>query len=148
MTAQFPEKIIYQGEELAMCTEPLEDYFSKGGIRPCFRRSSTALWRRYIGSWEIVDDRLYLTGLEAWLEDGTKATTAMIFPAFPDKIFAQWYSGQLRIPQGELVEYIHMGYGSTYERDLLLEVRCGAVVETSVRHNDVSASDGDDGLPF
>lgn len=22
MTAQFPEKIIYQGEELAMCTEP------------------------------------------------------------------------------------------------------------------------------
>ncbi|AMY72008.1 hypothetical protein AKL17_1p0007 (plasmid) [Frigidibacter mobilis] len=40
------------------------------------------------------------------------------------------------------------GYGSTYERDLLLEVRCGAVVETSVRHNDVLASDGDDGLPF
>ncbi|WP_166507301.1 hypothetical protein [Frigidibacter mobilis] len=85
MTAQFPEKIIYQGEELAMCTEPLEDYFSKGGIRPCFRRSSTALWRRYIGSWEIVDDRLYLTGIEAWLEDGTRATTAMIFPAFPTR---------------------------------------------------------------
>ena len=148
MTAQFPEKILYQGEKYAMCTEPLEDYFAKGGVRPIFRRSSTALWRRYIGLWEIVDDRLYLTGLEGWLEDGTKATTAMIFPAFPEKIFAQWYSGQLRIPQGEMLEYIHMGYGSTYERDLFLEVRCGVVIETSVRHNEVKASDHDGELPF
>ncbi|AOZ70746.1 hypothetical protein LPB142_16575 [Rhodobacter xanthinilyticus] len=69
-----------------MCTEPLEEYFSKGGLRPSLRRSSTALWRRYIGSWKIVDDRLYLTGLEGWLEDGTKVSTAMIFPGFPDKV--------------------------------------------------------------
>lgn len=148
MTAQSPEKIVYQGEKFVMCTEPLEDYFSKGGIRPWLQLSSTALWRRYVGSWEVVDDRLYLTNLDGRLEDGTKVTVATIFPGFPDKFFAQWYSGQLRIPQGELLEYIHMGYGSTYERDLLLEVRCGVVVETSVRHNEVEASDDDDWLPF
>lgn len=148
MTAQSPERIVYMGKRLSMCTEPLEDYFSKGGIRPNLRRSSTALWRRYIGSWEIVDDRLYLTGLDGWLEDGTRVTAGMIFPGFPDKVFAQWYSGQLRIPEGELRKYVHMGYGSTYERDLLLEVRDGVVIETSLRHNEVEASDDDDWLPF
>lgn len=148
MTAQAPEKIVYQGEKFGMCSEPLEDYFSKGGIRPKFRRSSTALWRRYIGGWEVMDNRLYLTELDGWLENGTKVTVPMIFPGFPDKVFAQWCSGQLLIPQGELLEYIHMGYGSTYERDLLLEVQCGVVVETSVRHNEVEASDDDDWLPF
>lgn len=124
-----------------MFTEPLEEYFSQGGIRPSLRRSSTALRRRSIGSWEIGDDRLYLTGIEGWLEDGTKVTTAMIFRGFPDKVFAQWYSGQIRIPQGELLEYVHMGYGSTYERDLLLEVRSGVVVGTWGRHNEAEASD-------
>jgi hypothetical protein len=34
MTAQSPERIVYMGKRLSMCTEPLEDYFSKGGIRP------------------------------------------------------------------------------------------------------------------
>ena len=148
MTAQSPERIVYMGKRLSMCTEPLEDYFSKGGIRPNLRRSSAALWRRYIGSWEIVDDRLYLTGLDGWLEDGTRVTAGMIFPGFPDKVSAQWYSGQLRIPEGELLKYVHMGYGSTYERDLLLEVRDGVVIETSLRHNEVEASDDDDWLPF
>lgn len=148
MTAQSPERIIYKGKKLFMCTEPLEEYFSKGGLRPSLRRSSTALWRRYVGSWELVDDRLYLTDLDGWLEDGTKVTTAMIFPAFPEKVFAQWYSGQIRIPQGELLRYVHMGYGSTYERDLLLEVRDGVVIQASVRHNEVEASDDDDEPPF
>ena len=148
MTAQSPERIVYMGKRLSMCTEPLEDYFSKGGIRPSLRRSSTALWRRYIGSWEIENDRLYLTDLDGWLEDGTRVTAGMIFPGFPDKVFAQWYSGQLRIPEGELLEYVHMGYGSSYERDLLLEVRDGVVIATSLRHNEVEASDDDDRLPF
>ena len=85
---QTPEKIIYQGEKLKMCTEPLEDYFSKCGTRPKFQLSHTALWRRYIGCWEVVDDRLYLTDLSGWLEDGTKATVATVFPGFPDKVLA------------------------------------------------------------
>lgn len=148
MTAQSPERIVYMGKKLSMCTESLEDYFSKGGIRPSLQRSSTALWRRDIGSWEVVDDRLYLTELDGWLEDGNKVTAAMIFPGFPDKVFAQWFSGQIRIPQGELLEYVHMGYGSTYERDLLLELRDGVVIETMLRHNEVEASDDDDSLPF
>jgi hypothetical protein len=57
-----------------------------------------------------VDDRLYLIDLNGWHEDGSKITVAMIFLGFPNKVFAQWHSGQLRIPQGKLLEYVHMGY--------------------------------------
>jgi hypothetical protein len=148
VTAQTPEKIIYQGEKLNMCTEPLEDYFSKGGTRPKFQLSHTALWRRYIGYWEVVDDRLYLTDLSGWLEDGTKATVARIFPGFPDKVFAQWFSGTLHIPQGKALKYIHLGYGSRHERDLLVDVLSGIVVATTVRCIEDETTDEDDDLPF
>lgn len=139
MTAQIPENIFYQGEKCKMCTEPLEDYFSQGGIRPDFRPRHTALWRCYVGSWEIVKDHLYLVGLEGWLEDGTEVTVEMLFPGSPNKVFAQWYSGTLYIPQGELLVNIHRGYESIYERDLLLDVQSGVVVATTVRHNEIAA---------
>ena len=99
------------------------------------------MWRGYVGSWEIVDDRLYLVGLSGTLEGGADATLATIFPDFPDRVFAHWYSGTIRIPQGKQLEYVHMGYGSTFERDLFLDIERGVIVATRVRHNGTAESD-------
>ena len=121
-----------------MCTNPLSDYFAMGGFNPRFESNCTALWRGYVGSWEIVDDRLYLVGLTGTLEDGAEASLATIFPEFPERVFAHWYSGTIRIPQGKQLEYVHMGYGSTFERDLFLDVERGVVVTTRVRQNGVA----------
>ncbi len=33
MTAQIPEQLRYEGEDLATCTNPLDDFFTMGGIR-------------------------------------------------------------------------------------------------------------------
>ena len=142
MTAQIAEKLRYQGDDVAMCTNPLSDYFAMGGTNPRFESNCTALWRGYVGSWEIIDDRLYLIGLNGTLEDGTDASLATIVPGFPDRVFAHWYSGTIRLPQGKQLEYVHMGYGSTFERDLFLEVERGVVVATRVQHNGVAESDG------
>src|SRR5690606_1599815 len=101
----------------------------------------TALWRGYTGDWEIVDERLYLVGLQGSLEDGTEASVATFFPEFPDRVFAHWFSGTIRVPQGKMLEYLHHGYGSTYERDLLLELDHGVVTSTTVRHNGTSEDD-------
>ena len=141
MTAQIAERLHYQGEDVAMCTNPLSDYFAKGGTNPRFECNCTALWRGYVGSWEIVDDRLYLVGLSGTLEGGADATLATIFPDFPDRVFAHWYSGTIRIPQGKQLEYVHMGYGSTFERDLFLDIERGVIVATRVRHNGTAESD-------
>jgi hypothetical protein len=75
------------------------------------------------------------------LEDGTEASVATIFPDFPERAFAHWYSGTLRIPQGKQLKYVHMGYGSTFERDLFLEVERGVVKNTRVRHNGTAESE-------
>ena len=64
MTAQIAERLLYEGSEHAMCTNPLDDYFAMAGARPLFASTSTALWRGYVGRWEIVNDRLYLVGLQ------------------------------------------------------------------------------------
>ncbi|HMM54214.1 MAG TPA: hypothetical protein PKC23_04240 [Candidatus Desulfobacillus sp.] len=141
MTAQIAERLRYQGEEMALCANPLDDYFDLGGEKPPFVASSTALWRGYVGSWEIVDGRLYLVGLEGLLEDGSEATLASVFPGFPDRVFAHWYSGILRVPQGRQLLYVHAGYNSRYERDLLLEVERGVVTATRTRHNGTAISE-------
>lgn len=141
MTAQIAERLLYQGREVAMCTNPLSDYFAMGGYTPRFESNCTALWRGYVGRWEIVDERLYLIELHGTLEDGTEASVATIFPDFPERVFAHWYSGTIRIPQGKLLDYVHMGYGSTYERDLFLDIERGVVVATRVRHNGIADSD-------
>lgn len=135
MTAQFAERLRYEGQDHAMCTNPLSDFFDMGGINPGFVSNCSALWRGYVGSWEIIDGRLYLTALSGTLESGSEASLTTIFPDFPERVFAHWYSGRIRIPQGNQIKYVHMGYGSTFERDLFLDLERGIVKNTSVRHN-------------
>lgn len=135
MTAQIGEKLIYEGREVSMCSEPLGDFFALGGTHPEFQFTCTALWRGYVGTWEIINDRLYLVGLSGTLKDGTEATLETVFPAYPDRVFAHWFSGTLRIPEGKQLEYVHMGYASTYERDRILQIEKGVVVGCNVRQN-------------
>ena len=138
MTAQIGEQIKYQGVQLTMCTTPLSDYFRFGGDRPDFQAECTALWRGYVGRWEIVDNRLYLVGLYGILKDDSEASLETVFPDHPDRVFAHWYSGILRIPQGKLLNYEHAGFASTYEKDLLLSVKKGVITSENTRHNGTS----------
>lgn len=143
MTAQISERLIYEGQQLSMCTNPLSLYFAMGGDGPKFEYNCTALWRGYVGTWEVVDGRLYLIELRGELEGGGVACVATIFPDYPNRVFAHWYSGTIRIPQGKLLNYVHMGYGSTYERDLFLEIEKGVLKTTRVRQN--GQAEGDSG---
>ena len=145
MTAQIPERLRYQGNDHAMCTNPLSDYFVMGGESPNFEVSCTALWRGYVGSWEIVADRLYLIGLNGRLEGGGRVSLETIFPGFYDRVFAHWYSGTIRLPQGRQIQYVHMGYGSTYEQDLFLTIERGVVTQQTIKQNGQADSEAPDG---
>ncbi len=138
MTAQIGEKLHYKGHVVSMCSQPLGDYFELAGIEPGLEVSCTALWRGYVGTWEILDKRLYLIGLSGTLLDGAEANVATFFPDFRDRVFAHWYSGELRVPQGKLLNYVHQGYNSTYESDLIIAVDKGIIVRTKVRRNGTS----------
>ena len=141
MTAQIGEYLRYLGEGVSMCTQPLGDYFAMGGRKPEFQANCTALWRGYVGGWEIVAGRLYLVELTGTLVDGSEADLETVFPGFPERVFAHWYTGTLRIPRGQRLRYRHSGYGSVYERDEMLEFEQGVIRRTWVRHNGEAAPD-------
>ncbi|WP_374581593.1 hypothetical protein [Pseudoduganella sp.] len=134
MTAQFMENLVYEGVAMAMCTAPLSDFFALGGravrLKP---RTNTALWRGYIGSWEVLDGRLYLVGISATMECGGKATLEHFFPGYPKRVFAHWFSAELRVPTGELRKYVHMGWASEYEDEMIVSLQRGVVTGVRMR---------------
>ncbi len=139
MTAQVSETLIYNGKQLMMFTTPLDLYLKAN--RLSFVSPHTACWRGYEGTWEIKgsesNERLYLVALRAYRSYEDISGLEDIFPGFPDGVFAHWFSGQIRLPQGNLLKYIHGGYASTYEYDLFLEIKKGLVMNKRAVHNTV-----------
>lgn len=142
MTAQFSELLLLEGKQKALCSYPLASYFALGGESVAFRASSTALSRGYIGTWEILDQgqvqRLYLIRLQGSLQDESPVSLETVFPGYTERVFAHWFSGALRLPQGQLLHYVHGGFGSCYEQDLLVDVTRGVVTAKRVRVNGFS----------
>lgn len=132
MTAQFHEKLILEGKATSMAFCPpiptdhpdiavLNDDEMRADIAAGRTNSfiySTACWRQYIGTWELKAGRLYLTHVEGRF----RLTCA-------EPIFADWVTAILRIPDGELLRYVHMGFGSVYEFETHLKIEQGIVVD-------------------
>ena len=110
MTAQVGETIIYKGERTSMATEPLEEYL-KTREDISFESYTTACWRGYFGTWEIKQNKLYLIKLRAFVKMNEKVKEVGLDHLFPEQneVFASWFSGEIRLPQGEMLNYIHGG---------------------------------------
>ena len=136
MTSQFPEKLVYNGEDVGMCSTPLDDYFTLINWQPDFLVNCTGLWRGYVGGWLIEKQRLYLTEIKnAKLPSGEEVTLETFFPDSDGKVFAHWFSGTIRIPRGELIKYFHGGFASVYERDECLEFKEGVLTDQWIQEN-------------
>jgi len=133
MTAQAAEILHYNGRELALCAEPLDLYLANNDIKFDSENISTACWRGYIGEWLIENRRLYLIGITDL--DDKPIALSKIFPDNPKRVFAHWVTGELRCPEGKLLNYIHMGYASLHERDLFLEFRQGELIAERLVYN-------------
>lgn len=132
-TAQMPDLLIYEGKTVGIFSNPLETYFDKNHPRPneLFKTSCTASWRGYLATWEIKHGFLYLVKLVegSCSNDATEIPLAQLFPKQKAPIQATWFSGSLVIPQGNELEYVHMGYGSVYEKELHLMIKNGKLVD-------------------
>ena len=146
MTAQIPEKLIYKGEELNLCSTPLEPFFQNTRFPRRLASTSTALWRGYVGTWSIEDGRLYLTDIHAHIDvpdepEYVEVGMKELFPYATDGVFAHWFTGDLRCSMGALLEYRHMGFMSTYEKDLFILVKRGVVQQEHLVVNGVAPPD-------
>ncbi len=137
-TAQFGDRLIYKGQTYEIFTNPLESFFNNEHPRPenLFKYSCTACWRGYIATWKIEEGRLWLVkAIEGSCD--INAAEIDLSGVFGKKlpVEATWYSGVLRVPQGELLDYVHMGYESVYEKELLITIQKGKVIKEETIDN-------------
>ena len=133
MTIQAGDILSYSGEKTTIATEPLKSYLeTRSDVG--FIYKSTALVRGYIGTWEIKSKKLYLVSLAGFIENNEKVDLNYLFPN-KTEVFADWFSGDIRIPEGELLEKINLGYASVFENDRILTIKEGILISETVKNN-------------
>lgn len=128
MTAQTREILIYNNEEYRMANEPLDAYFAQLPSGILLEPYSSACWRGYIGTWEIKDNKLFLTDFNGYTTGHKEVGLDFIFPD-KKEVFAEWVNGEIWLPHGEMVNYIHSGYDSIYEKELILKFEKGVLMD-------------------
>jgi hypothetical protein len=143
MTVQKREQLLYKTELMALDTEPLEVYFKQTGQRPAFGFVATNNWRGYIGEWEIVDGKLYLkqllqmgfrkteTGVALCLVPN-KISIVDIFPESDGRVHADWFTGNLLCPQGDLLKDHSRSFEPRYARYRVFTIEWGILTNSAV----------------
>lgn len=138
-TAQAPDYLDLDGEEVALFTNPLDDYLTKHpNALPESDTVSSGNWRGYVAYFVAKDgqlmlDRIMMHGVgpgaaSQSLDDAPVDVLDRVFPG-RQQVEATWYSGTLVMPRGKRISYVHMGYGSTFERYTLHTVRDGLITQ-------------------
>ena len=65
--------------------------------------------------------------LVGFIENNLQVDLNYLFPN-QTEVFASWYSGDIRIPEGELLKRINEGYASVFEKDRILSFREGRII--------------------
>jgi len=124
MTAQITDSIMINDDVHMMYGWPLEQYWDRHNNKPPLYGSNTAMYRRgYYAKWSIEDARLYLIdfyGSTMNMETIYPLVELSLHDLFPGagKVFAEWYTGDIQIPMGNQIDYVHYGYGRSYIRVL------------------------------
>ena len=151
MTCQIPEQIENQNAMLPCYSEPLRPRLppaSGGTDGDCafpypFSKLCSALWRGYVGQWNIENNRLFLVALEGTCPDGAPASLTTIFPDHNGPIFADWYTGDLHCARGKVIGQIDGFYLNVYEEDVVMRILAGVVIGTEVLRNEMPAPTAD-----
>ena len=132
MTAQAPEVLIYKNLKLTIDCEPLQQYFQTFINLPIFTFNDTDCYRGYIGKWEIKEHKLYIVDLNGHTSNGY-VNLNYLFPQ-KNEVFADWFSGIINIPQGEVLEYSRLT-PINYEKYIVLTFENGVLIKQQLRDN-------------
>lgn len=141
-TAQIPDILIHKGDTLPLFDCPLEYLRNPALTHPanlfggkgCFY---TSCWRNYVATWEIIDNKLYLTRIRNACYPTGQGYVAASFISrtdtvgtefadlkrlFPDKyedgrVLADWVNTSMISPRGEVLYYVHDGFQSIFEKE-------------------------------
>jgi len=167
-TGQITDVIIYKGDTLSFSwySYPLDFYPNRELINPrslfeCrIGPCCTCCWRGYIAIWEIIDNKLYLTKIKNYCYlsymrdvaaynnvgigiDSIGSEFADLKVLFPEryengKIYADWFTGNIAIPQGKTLFYVPTKEQYAYERELEFYFEKGILKWTKLCDNSKS----------
>ena len=139
MTKQAGDILSYNGKKTTIATEPLKPYLvTRNDVSFIFK--STALIRGYIGNWKIKNKKLYLVSLVGFIKNNKKLDLNYLFPNTTE-VFAVWFSGDIRIPEGDMLQKNNIGYASIFARDRILNFNKGMLIAETVIDNTKSKSE-------
>ncbi len=138
-TGQVPDYLIIEKDTLAIQSNPLEGYFKDHPIpEKLITRLSSANWRGYIAYFKFLDGKLVVENIykENYKENNKGDTDYFLSSIYKDvfgtnaNFECNYYSGLLICPSGKILQYVHMGYSSLYEKYNLIEIKNGIILKS------------------
>lgn len=149
-TAQEGDILIWNGDTLAIFSNPLELRDDIDSLRPKLfgdqeASMNTACWRGYIAEWTLIENEIYLTNILScnYYADSIKSIKSDLKTVFGaeyknGKVKASWITGKILLPKGKLFHYVHSGYQSFYETELVLIFKDGILTHQKEYDNSKS----------
>jgi len=129
-TEQIPDLLIHKNDTVFIYANPLqekEDLLKKDKRFLKLSCRSTACWRRYQATWELINEKLYLVNISSCCNSKITADLSIIFndQLNNQKVFADWFTGKIVIPIGERIYGRNIGYSNVYEYEDILTIDNG-----------------------
>jgi len=132
-TGQAGDILIFKGDTLILFSNPLELYLDKKSERTIngfeLEWTSTACYRGYKATWEFTNDSLYLVRIQKGCYCETPEYFDLKAEFGSDRVLAGWFNGKTLVPKGGQIHYVHSGYESFYEKELVLTFKEGLLTE-------------------
>ena len=138
MAAQLPDKVLVDGQQWDLFSNPLEQYWMRQyKKRPNFVPLPNCK-RGYIANWEIKDNQFFLNSIDGNHEkrslffgvEQLRFSLKDLIPKSNNKpVLAKWFSGKLRIPKGRMTLYNHQDYNSRFEKETIITIDKGTLTK-------------------
>lgn len=145
-TGQALDKIIYKTDTFPLIGLPLSEYPNKSQVNPDSMFKGEGCWntgnyRRYLATWLIKDDKLYLLKIAndcfglGHVNQVEYADLSKLFPKEYDngKVFADWFSGLIYCAYGKVLFWDTDV--SSFEREIELNVQNGILIGEKILDN-------------
>lgn len=131
-TPQMPDVIEIDGASYSLLVNPLEGYFARHPRRrPTAGARVSGNWRGYVAHFAVAGSALVVTDVRVLTDPQTgrfRSVLADVFGADRRPV-ATWFTGNLVVGDGTIVRDVYMGYGSEYERYIVVAVKAGVADE-------------------
>ena len=137
-TAQFPDILIDGKDTVAIFSNSFEQYLSNKENRIfCGEKlegTSTACYRGYLAIWMIRDNKLYLKKVLRGCGEIHEKEFNLKKEFGSNEVFANWFTGKIVSPRGRLLQYMHAGYSSIYEKEKKIYITDG-IIDSIITQN-------------